>query len=362
MKTKQISIGNILIGGGAPVSIQSMTNCDTRKPLLVLKQISELYDAGCQIVRIAVPDFKAIEALPEIIKKSPCPIIADIHFDYKLALASIEAGVAGIRINPGNIGNKDKVAQVANAAKCANIPLRVGANSGSLPDGLYENNVKLGMTETEAMADALVQAALEQCKILEACDFYNIKVSLKSSSVPATTMAYRKFSKISNYPLHLGVTEAGTLMRGTVKSSIGIGSLLIDGIGDTIRVSLTDNPVEEVKVARYILEATGLRTSFPDIISCPSCGRTEINLFSLVDETEKLVEKLKSEGRVFTIKKIAVMGCIVNGPGEAKDAELGIAGGKNTILLFKNGEKIGSFPEKEGFEMFKKELIEHSKL
>jgi len=342
-KTKTIKLGNIKIGGGAPVSIQSMTNTDTRDAFTTLSQINTLADAGCEIIRVAIPDRQALEALPEIIEKSSIPVIADIHFDHRLALGAITAGIHGIRINPGNIGHQSKVKEVAESAGAAGVPIRVGANSGSLPAEMYENELK-DKSPQDAMVTSLVKSAFQQCQLLEKYGFDQIKVSLKSPNVPVMIKAYRIFASESDYPLHIGVTEAGTIARGTVKSSIGIGALLLDGIGDTLRVSLTAAPVEEIKTALLILETIGLRTAHPEIISCPTCGRTEFDLFSLVDKIEKEIEEIKQSGIKLNINKVAVMGCVVNGPGEAKEAELGIAGVKGgKAALFRNGEMIGTF-------------------
>jgi (E)-4-hydroxy-3-methylbut-2-enyl-diphosphate synthase len=334
-----------------------MTNTDTRDTVSTVAQIKELASNGCDIVRLAVPDEKAASAFSEIVKQVSVPLIADIHFDWRLAIASIKAGASGVRINPGNIGSVKKTQAVAEAAMEAGVPIRVGANSGSLPDGMLEKKVKSGMEFHDAVAESLVDGALQQCKILEDCGFPNIKVSLKSSDVQITVAACRRFAEISEYPLHLGITEAGTLTRGTVKSSVGIGALLLEGIGDTIRVSLTADPLEEVKVAELILESVGLRKPYPEIVSCPTCGRTEIDLIGLAEKVERLVDEIKEKKAPLKIKKIAVMGCVVNGPGEAKDAELGITGGKGRIILFEHGRKIGTYPESEGFEAFKEELL-----
>ena len=361
MSKKSINIGNVKVGEDGIVSIQSMTNTPTDDIIATSAQIAELAKEGCDIVRVAVPDFKAVDALSEIIKQSPIPVIADIHFDYKLAIGAIKAGIHAIRINPGNIGSAERVKEVAELAKEYKVPIRVGANSGSLPKGLYEENLKKLKNRTEAMAESLVVAALEQCKLLEDCGFSDIKVSLKSSEVPATVKAYRKFAEIADYPLHIGVTEAGTFLKGTVKSAVGIGSLILDGIGDTLRVSLTADPVEEIKIAKLILESVGLRNPQPEIVSCPSCGRTEIGLFDLVDKVENLIENIKASGKEINIKKLAVMGCVVNGPGEAKDAEIGIAGGKGKIAIFKAGKLIGTYSENEGFEKFKEEILKYIK-
>lgn len=355
--SRQIKIGNVAVGGGAPVSIQSMTNTKTSDAPATLAQIAELAENGCEIIRVAVPDAAAVAALPEILDGSPLPVIADIHFDYKLALQSIDAGVHAIRINPGNIGGEDRVAQVAERAGQAGIPIRVGANSGSLPAGMLEAKLKSGIAPDEALAQSLMESALQQCRMLEKYGFKDIKVSLKASDVPVTVKAFRRFAAETDYPLHIGVTEAGTLKRGTIKSAIGIGALLLDGIGDTMRVSLTAPPLEEVKVGKIILECAGLRPALPEIVSCPTCGRTEIDLIALVDKVEELIASLKAGKHELNIRKIAVMGCVVNGPGEARDADIGIAGGKGRIMLFKKGEIVGTYPESEGFERLKAEIL-----
>ncbi len=355
--TRQIKLNNVIIGGGAPVSIQSMTNTDTGDASATLSQIKVLAAAGCEIIRVAVPDLRAVDALPDIIKDSPIPVIGDIHFDYRLALGAIKAGIHGIRLNPGNIGAVNKVRLVAEKAGEAGIPIRVGANSGSIKADFMEDKLRKGLSRDEALCEALVDSALEQCSILEKHGFRHIKVSLKASSVPVTVAAYRHFSAISDYPLHIGVTESGTPVRGIVKSSVGIGTLLLEGIGDTLRVSLTSDPLEEIITALRILESCGLRTAEPDIVSCPTCGRTEINLIELAGKVEKLVSDIKNSGKKIKLKKIAVMGCVVNGPGEAKDADLVIAGGKNQIMLFKQGKIIGTFAETAGFDRFKAEII-----
>lgn len=333
-KTRKILIGNVAVGGDAPITVQSMTNTKTHDIKATVKQIDELTLAGCDIVRIAVPDIDAANALADIKKQVTIPIVADIHFDYRLALAAIEAGVDALRLNPGNIGSEDKVKLVVKAAGTNNIPIRIGVNAGSLAKHLLD---KYGRPN----ADALVESALEHVKILEKLHFYDIKISLKAHDVPMTIEAYRKISEIVDYPLHLGITEAGTVNSGIVKSAVGIGSLLSQGIGDTIRVSLTGNPVEEVKVGNQILKALGLKKYGATLISCPTCGRTEIDLEKIANQVEK---KLESISKPITV---AVMGCIVNGPGEAREADIGIAGGKNEGLLFKKGKIIKKIPEDE---------------
>lgn len=335
MKTKQIKVGNVLIGGGAPIVIQSMTNTDTRDVVATLKQINELYDAGCQIARCAVPDMTAAHALGEICEKSPIPVVADIHFDYRLALESIAAGVQKVRINPGNIGSDDRVKAVVDAARAKNIPIRIGVNSGSVEKEIL---AKYGSPTPEA----LVESALYHASLLEKFDFTDICLSMKSSSVPYTMKAYQLASEKTEYPLHLGVTEAGTEYMGTIKSAAGIGGLLALGIGDTIRVSLTDDPVKEIYAAKAILKAVGLNEDGVQVVSCPTCGRTRIDLIEIAKEVEQKVAGIKGKKL-----KVAVMGCAVNGPGEAREADLGIAGGDGVGLIFKKGEVIKKVPQAE---------------
>lgn len=328
-KTRKIYVGNIAIGGDAPIIVQSMTNTDTRDIEATLKQINQLHAVGCEIVRLAVPDANAAKALKAIHDASPLPLIADIHFDYRLALTALESGIEGLRINPGNIGERKKVVAVIDAAKAHKASIRIGVNSGSVEKHLID---KFGGPVPEAM----VESALNHIKILEDENFYEIKVSIKSSSVLNTIAAYRMLSKSCDYPLHLGVTEAGSLIRGTVKSSVGLGILLSEGIGDTLRISLTEDPVEEVPVAWEILRALGLRRRGPEIIACPSCGRAEIDLIRLTKDVEACLVNEK------TPLKIAVMGCVVNGPGEAKEADIGIAGGRDKGIIFAKGKVIRS--------------------
>ena len=354
-------VGKLPVGGGAPVSVQSMTNTDTRNVARTLAQIKNLVKAGCEIVRVAVPDETAAHALPQIISGSSIPVIADIHFDARLALLAIEAGVHGLRLNPGNIGGPDKVRLVAEKAGEAGIPIRVGANAGSLPKGLLEDCMARCISREDAIAQALVESTLAQCRLLEECHFPAIKVSLKASDVSVTVSACRLIAARTDYPLHLGITEAGTLLRGSVKSAIGIGSLLLDGIGDTIRVSLTSDPVHELKVARLILEDVGLRSPCPEIVSCPTCGRTQVDLLGLAEKVERLVEELQASGALIKMRKIAVMGCVVNGPGEARDADIGLAGGKGVLMLFKKGEMVGTYSEREAFQLLREEILKASK-
>lgn len=330
--TRQLEVGKVKVGGSAPIAVQSMTNTKTSDPVATLEQIRRLAEAGCDIVRCAVPDMAAAEGLKTIVKESPIPVIADIHFDYKLALAAIEAGVDGLRLNPGNIGGNDRVAAVVEAAKKRNIPIRIGVNAGSLPKDLLE---KYGHPTPEA----LVEAAWRHIRILEEMDYKNIKISLKAHDVPLTLAAYRLMASQCDYPLHVGITEAGTVNSGIIKSAVGIGTLLAEGIGDTIRVSLTGDPVREVKVGFEILKSLGLREYGPTLISCPTCGRTQINLEKLALEVERRLAEISEPITV------AVMGCVVNGPGEAREADVGIAGGINEGLIFRKGEVLKKVAE-----------------
>jgi (E)-4-hydroxy-3-methylbut-2-enyl-diphosphate synthase len=324
---RQIHVGGVAIGGGAPVVVQSMTLTKTYDVDATMAQIADLASAGCEIVRVAVPKSEDADVLRKLVYLSPVPLIADIHFNASLALRAIDAGVAAVRINPGNIGGPDKVASVVEAAKAKGIPMRIGANSGSLPKHLVE----LAQKDT---AEALVEEALEQVRLLESMDYYDFKISVKSSSVPTMIRAYRMLSERVPYPLHLGVTEAGPVSTGSIKSAIGVGSLLMDGIGDTIRISLTADPVEEVKVAWEILKALGLRERGPVMIACPSCGRDNVGVWNLAESVE---ERLKSYPQAF---EVAVMGCAVNGPGEAGDADFGIAGGRDTGFIYAHGRVL----------------------
>ena len=324
---RQIHVGGVAIGGGAPVVVQSMTLTKTYDVDATMAQIADLASAGCEIVRVAVPKAEDAEALRKLVYLSPVPLIADIHFNASLALKAIDAGVAAVRINPGNIGGPDRVASVVEAAKAKGIPMRIGANSGSLPKHLVE----LAQKDT---AEALVEEALEPVRLLESMDYYDFKISVKSSSVPTMIRAYRMLSERVPYPLHLGVTEAGPVSTGSIKSAIGVGSLLMDGIGDTIRISLTADPVEEVKVAWEILKALGLRERGPVMIACPSCGRDNVGVWNLAEAVE---ERLKTYPQAF---EVAVMGCAVNGPGEAGDADFGIAGGRDTGFIYAHGQVL----------------------
>src|SRR5918911_1155481 len=323
----QIKVGGVPIGGGAPIVVQSMTTTKTHDVPATTAQIAELVSAGCEIVRVAVPKTEDAEALGKIVRFSPVPIIADIHFNASLALKAIEQGVAAVRINPGNIGGADKVVQVVRAAKAAGIPMRIGANSGSLPKHLAELAQK-------DQAEALVEAALEEVRLLESLDFRDFKISVKSSHVPTMIRAYRMLAAKMPYPLHLGVTEAGTPYAGSIKSAVGMGALLVDGIGDTMRVSLTADPVEEVRVGWEILKALGLRERGPVMIACPSCGRDNVGVQTLAERVE---ERLHAYPEAF---EVAVMGCAVNGPGESGDADFGIAGGRDVGFIYAHGRVL----------------------
>lgn len=344
-ESKVLKIGNLLIGGGNEVVIQSMTNTPTHDVDKTVTQIKKLQEEGCQLVRVTVNTEAAATAIKGIKEKIDIPLVADIHFDYRLALLAIENGIDKLRINPGNIGDDEKVKVVVQKAKEKNIPIRIGVNSGSLEKSILE---KYGKPTSEGM----VESALYHMRLLEKFNFDDIIISLKSSNVKMMVEAYRKLSKLCNYPLHLGVTEAGTAFQGTVKSAIGIGSLLVDGIGDTIRVSLTEDPVEEIKVAKEILKVLGLREAGVEIISCPTCGRTEIDLIGLAHQVEEEFQKVDKK------IKIAVMGCVVNGPGEAKEADYGVAGGKGVGVLFKKGQIVKKVDEKDILHELKKMIEE----
>ncbi|MBW2064264.1 MAG: flavodoxin-dependent (E)-4-hydroxy-3-methylbut-2-enyl-diphosphate synthase [Deltaproteobacteria bacterium] len=333
-ETRKIRIGNVTIGGGAPIVVQSMTNTDTRDIRSTVRQVNRLAKAGCEIVRLAIPDMEAALALGEIKKRVKTPLIADIHFDHRLAIAALEAGADGLRINPGNIGSRKALERVIRKALERGVPIRIGVNSGSLPRRIMK---KYGHPTPEAM----VESALESVSIFEDMGFREIKFSIKSSSVLSTVRAYELLSRQVDYPLHLGVTEAGSLISGTVKSALGIGILLLEGIGDTIRVSLSGDPVEEVRAAYEILRALGLRHYGPEIISCPTCGRCEFDLLGIVKKVEAGLDGVKAS------PKVAIMGCVVNGPGEAREADLGVAGGRGQGILFKRGRLVRKVPESE---------------
>ncbi len=342
--TRVINIGGRLIGGGNPILIQSMTNTKTSDVEATVNQIIKLEEAGCDIIRCTVNDEAAALAIPKIKEHIHIPFVADIHFDYKLAIMAIENGADKIRINPGNIGGKDNLIKVVEAAKAKNIPIRVGVNSGSLEKELVEKYG--GVT-----AEGIVESALDKVKMIEECDYYNMVISIKSSDVMMCVKAHELIADKTDYPLHVGITEAGTILRGNIKSSVGLGLILGQGIGDTIRVSLTGDPVNEIITAKLILKTLGIRKGGIELVSCPTCGRTEIDLIGLADKVEQLVADYD-----YLDIKVAVMGCIVNGPGEAKEADLGIAGGKGCGLLIKKGEIVGRIEEKDFIPVLKREL------
>jgi (E)-4-hydroxy-3-methylbut-2-enyl-diphosphate synthase len=342
-KTRAIKIGTVPVGGNAPITVQSMTNTDTRKVEETVAQIRRLEGAGCEIIRVAVVDMEAATAIRSIRDQIHIPLIADIHFDHRLAVASMENGAQAIRINPGNIGGAKKLAKIVDAAKTHAVPIRVGVNSGSLEKDLLKKH-------GHPTPAALTESALRNVELLENQGFCEIKISIKSSDPLTTVEAYRQLASSCDYPFHLGVTEAGGLIAGTVKSSVALGILLYEGIGDTFRISLTRDPVEEVRVGYEILRSLNIRHRGPELISCPTCGRCQVNLFSLADEVEYHIQTIK------TPLKIAVMGCVVNGPGEAKEADIGVAGGKGVGIIFKKGKLFKKVAENELLEVFLKEL------
>ncbi len=344
-QTRQFALGNVKIGGGAPVSVQSMTKTDTRDIAATVEQINRLEKAGCDIIRLAVPDMEAAKALGEIKRQTNIPLVSDIHFDYRLALEAIKQGVDGMRINPGNIGSKKRIKAVVDAVKERKIPIRIGVNSGSLEKDILK---KHGSPTPEALAES----AMRHVQILEDMDFHDIKISVKSTDVMRMIEAYKLIAENTDYPLHLGVTEAGTIKMGTIKSSVGIGSLLAQGIGDTIRVSLTGDPVDEINVGVDILKSLGFRKNGIELISCPGCGRLEIDLMKLVKDVEERIEHFELPRPI----KVAILGCVVNGPGEASDADIGIAGGRGKGMMYKDGKLIRSFREHQIVDELVKEL------
>ena len=344
--TRQIHIGTIAVGGGSPITVQSMTNTDTRDVIATVTQIKGLEAAGCELIRVAVPDMAAAEAIRAIREQIAIPLIADIHFDSRLAVAAVEHGAQAIRINPGNIGGEDKLARVVDAARMHRAPIRVGVNSGSIEKDLLK---KYGYPTPENCR-ALIESALNNVAALEKLGFNEIKISIKSSDTLTTIAGYRELAERTDYPLHIGVTEAGGLIPGTVKSSVALGILLFEGIGDTFRISLTRDPVEEIRVGYELLRSLRIRERGPEMISCPTCGRTRIDLFPMAEEIERVLQTMQSN------LKVAVMGCIVNGPGEAKEADIGIAGGHGTGIIFKKGELWKKLPEEELLSVFLEEL------
>jgi len=339
--SKPLRIGKVTIGGDAPIVVQSMTKTDTRDISATINQIKELEDCGCEIVRVAVPDKEAAESIAAIKRSASLPLIADIHFDYRLALAALQAGVDGLRLNPGNIGDKEQIARVVATAKEREVPIRIGVNAGSLPGNFQPDAPPV---------ERMVNMALEQIRLMESLDFNLIKVSLKAFDVPTTIQAYQMIADKTPYPLHLGVTEAGLPRTGAIRSAIGIGILLYQGIGDTIRVSLSAHPCEEVFVAYEILKSLGLRQRGPTLVSCPSCGRAEVDIIALAEAVNKRLAKISKP------IKVAVMGCVVNGPGEAKDADVGIACGKGKGAIFKKGEVVGTASEDNLLEALMAEI------
>lgn len=345
-KTRRITIGDVGIGGDSPIKVQSMTNTDTGDVAATVTQIEELQRAGCELVRVAVPDMKAAHSLRAVRDAIAIPLIADIHFDYRLAIAAMEHGAQGIRINPGNLGGTEKLGQVVDAAAMQGVPIRVGINSGSVEKDLLD---KYGYPTAENPR-SLIESAMRNVGYLEKRNFHDLKISIKASDVLTTIYAYRQLAETTDYPLHIGVTEAGGLIGGTVKSSVALGILLFEGIGDTLRISLTRPPVEEIRVGFELLRSLKIRERGPELISCPTCGRTAIDLFGLAAKVEEVVQTMESP------LKVAVMGCVVNGPGEAKEADIGVAGGKGAGIIFKKGKVFKKVDESELMEVFLAEL------
>jgi (E)-4-hydroxy-3-methylbut-2-enyl-diphosphate synthase len=343
-----IQVGSVTVGGSAPVSVQSMTNTPTQDVQATVAQILKLEEAGCEIIRVAVPDQTAADAIKAIKSGITIPLIADIHFDYRLAIRAARAGADGLRLNPGNIGGRDKVRAVVHCAQDHGLPIRIGVNAGSLEKDLLDRHG--GATPT-----AMVESAMRHLALLEDLDFRMIKLSLKASDVGRTLAAYRLLATQTNWPLHIGVTEAGSLYSGIVKSALGIGMLLAEGIGDTLRVSLTRDPVEEVRVGYEILKALNIRRRGPDVIACPTCGRTEIDLFAILEKVEARLHRIKAP------IKVAIMGCVVNGPGEAREADVGIAGGRGVGILFKKGQVVRKVPESELVDALMQEIDQYEK-
>ncbi|HLI51862.1 MAG TPA: flavodoxin-dependent (E)-4-hydroxy-3-methylbut-2-enyl-diphosphate synthase [Thermomicrobiaceae bacterium] len=354
-KTRPVYVGNVQIGGNAPIAVQSMTTTDTKDPRATLNQIAQLADAGADVVRLSVKDRAQAAALPDIIPYSPVPLIADIHFEHTLALKAIEAGIHGLRLNPGNIRKPEDVREVVRKAKERHIPIRIGVNFGSVPPmgpAFVDEMAQQNATQVELIAEHMVRTALGHIKILEDLDFFDIKISLKAFEVPIMVEAYRRMAKLNDYPLHLGVTEAGTPKAGSVRSAIGIGILLAEGIGDTIRVSLTTDPVEEVFVGYEILKSLELRQHGATMVACPTCGRVEVDLFKLANEVDDYLKTIKEP------IKVAVMGCVVNGPGEARDSDVGVAAGRGKGVIFRKGQITRKVNEDEIFPALKEEIAQ----
>lgn len=351
--TRPVYVGDVRIGGGAPIVVQSMTTSDTRDPKATLRQIAQLADAGCEIVRVAVPDRVAAAALPDIVPHSPVPLIADIHFEHTLALKALDAGIHGLRLNPGNIRKPEDVREVVKKAKERGTPIRIGVNFGSVPPmsaEFVDEMAQQNATQVELIAEHMVRTGLGHIKILEDLDFNDIKISLKAFEVPVMLEAYTRMAKRNQYPLHLGVTEAGTPRAGSVRSAVGLGTLLALGIGDTLRVSLTTDPVEEVFVGYEILKSLELRQKGATMVACPTCGRVEVDLFKIANQVDEYLQTIDEP------IKVAVMGCVVNGPGEARDADIGLAAGKGKGIIFRKGEIIRRVDEKDMFDALKGEI------
>ncbi|HLT19276.1 MAG TPA: flavodoxin-dependent (E)-4-hydroxy-3-methylbut-2-enyl-diphosphate synthase [Thermomicrobiales bacterium] len=351
--TRPVYVGDVRIGGGAPIVVQSMTTTDTRDPKATLRQIHELADAGCEIVRVAVPDRVAAAALPDIVPHSPVPLIADIHFEHTLALSALDAGIHGLRLNPGNIRKPEDVREVVRKAKEREVPIRIGVNFGSVPPmskEFVDEMAEQGANQIELIAEHMVRTAEGHIKILEDLDFDNIKISLKAFEVPVLIEAYKRMAPRNMYPFHIGVTEAGTPRTGTIRSSVGLGTLLSLGLGDTMRVSLTTDPVEEVFVCYEILKSLGLREKGATMVACPTCGRLEVDLFTLADKVDEYLRTIDEP------IKVAVMGCVVNGPGEARDSDIGLAAGRGKGVIFRKGEIIRRVDEAEMFDVLKAEI------
>ncbi|MBP5319701.1 MAG: flavodoxin-dependent (E)-4-hydroxy-3-methylbut-2-enyl-diphosphate synthase [Kiritimatiellae bacterium] len=352
-RTRRIQVGNLAIGGGAPVSVQTMANADPHDAVALLDQIREAADAGCDLVRLTVPDPEAAVVFGKVREASPLPLVADIHFDYRLALAALDAGADGLRINPGNIGGPDKVQAVVEAArKRNNVPIRIGVNGGSLEKEVL---AKYG----SATPEALVESAMRHVALLESAEYHEIKISVKASDVPRTLAAYRLLSARTRYPLHLGVTEAGTFLPGTVRSCVALGALLLEGIGDTIRVSLTDRPVEEVRVGVELLRSVGLRAPGASVTSCPTCGRTQVDVVGMAKAVEARLDRFYRAHPDAPRPHVAVMGCVVNGPGEAKGADIAVAGGKGCYALFVKGVFVKTLPEHETLAEIERQVEEY---
>ena len=362
--SRRIMVGGVPVGGGAPIPVQSMLNVRTSDVGAARGQIDALAEAGAEIVRLSVDSRADAEALRAIVAASPVPLVADIQFDWRCALYALDAGAAAVRLNPGLFPSGGKeLAEVAASVLEHDAAVRVGANAGSIGEAAIRREVEKGLSRDEALARVLAEKTLEECEALEKLGVHNLKAALKCSSVPVTVRANMEFAERTDIPLHVGVTEAGTLRRGIVKSAAGIGALLLNGVGDTIRVSLTGDPVEEVRAGIAILESCGLRPAEPEIVSCPTCGRTEIDLPALVAEVESIVEKIKAAKGRMELKKIAVMGCPVNGPGEARDADLGLAGTRSgRVVLFRRGETLGAFPQAEGLERLRRLILDGSEV